>query len=50
VVQARDERFPLRQRLPDEVDNLGGVDQFAQTPLCEGPFGPNSMYCDTIVK
>jgi hypothetical protein len=43
-------RFHYGNDFPDEVDNLGGVDQFAQTPLCDGPFGPNSTYCDTIVK
>jgi hypothetical protein len=36
---------------PDEIINghLGGVDQFAQTMQCGGPFGPNSTYCDTPV-
>jgi hypothetical protein len=34
---------------PGEVNNLGGVDQFAQTLDCGGPFGPNSTYCDTVV-
>ncbi len=34
---------------PDEVDPLGGVDQFAQTLECGGPFGDNSTYCDTVV-
>jgi hypothetical protein len=34
---------------PDEVNHLRGVDQFAQTEECGGPFGPNSTYCDTPV-
>ncbi|HEY4349079.1 MAG TPA: hypothetical protein VGM80_16010 [Gaiellaceae bacterium] len=34
---------------PDEINNLHGVDQFAQTQECGGPFGDNSTYCDTIV-
>jgi hypothetical protein len=34
---------------PDDVNDLGGVDQFAQTLECGGPFGPNSTYCDTVV-
>jgi hypothetical protein len=34
---------------PDEVDDLGGVDQFAQTQECGGPFGPDTTYCDTPV-
>ncbi len=34
---------------PDDVNDLMGVDQFAQTLECGGPFGPNSTYCDTVV-
>ena len=34
---------------PNEINDLGGVDQFAQTLECDGPFGPNSTYCDTLV-
>ena len=34
---------------PNEINDLGGVDQFAQTLECGGPFGPNSTYCDTLV-
>ena len=34
---------------PDETSDLGGVDQFAQTQQCGGPFGPDSTYCDTRV-
>jgi hypothetical protein len=34
---------------PDEVNNLGGVDQFAQTLQCDGPFGADSTYCATVV-
>ena len=34
---------------PDETNDLGGVDQFAQTEECGGPFGPDSTYCDTPV-
>jgi hypothetical protein len=29
--------------------DLMGVDQFAQTLECDGPFGPKSTYCDTVV-
>ena len=36
-------------RDPDETNNLGGVDQFAQTEECGGPFGPNSTYCANVV-
>src|SRR5215471_4740168 len=34
---------------PDETNNLGGVDQFAQTQECGGPFGPDSTYCANVV-
>ncbi|MFL5860463.1 MAG: hypothetical protein ACJ780_06760 [Solirubrobacteraceae bacterium] len=34
---------------PNEVNDLGAVDQFAQTQECGGPFGPDSTYCDTPV-
>jgi hypothetical protein len=34
---------------PDKLNNLGGVDQFAQAPECGGPFGADSTYCDTPV-
>jgi hypothetical protein len=34
---------------PDETNDLGGVNQFAQTLQCGGPFGPDSTYCDTVV-
>jgi hypothetical protein len=27
---------------PDEINDLGSVDQFAQTEQCGGPFGPDS--------
>jgi hypothetical protein len=30
--------------------DYGKADQFATTPLCGGPFGPNSTYCVTIIK
>ena len=34
---------------PDDINNLKGIDQFAQTLDCGGPFGPDSTYCDTVV-
>jgi hypothetical protein len=27
----------------------GAATQFAATPLCGGPFGPNSTFCDTLL-
>jgi hypothetical protein len=35
---------------PDETDNFDGVGQFAQTEDCGGVMGPDTTYCDTIVK
>ncbi len=35
---------------PDTTKDFGQADQFAQTPLCGGPFGPDSTYCDTILR
>ncbi len=35
---------------PDTMKDFGQADQFAQTPLCGGPFGPDTTYCDTILK
>jgi hypothetical protein len=26
-----------------------GGSQYATTPLCGGPFGPDSTYCDTVL-
>jgi hypothetical protein len=34
---------------PNEVSNLGGVGQFAQTQDCPSGFGPDTAYCDTVV-
>jgi len=34
---------------PNELDDFGGVGQFAQTMKCGGPFGPDTTYCDKIV-
>ena len=30
--------------------NYGQANQFATTPQCGGPFGPDSTYCVTIIK
>ena len=35
---------------PGTVDDFGKADQFQQTAMCGGPFGPNSTYCSTIVQ
>jgi hypothetical protein len=35
---------------PDNVNDFGQANQFAQTLQCGGPFGQDSTYCDTILK
>jgi len=35
---------------PGTINDFGQADQYQQTPLCGGPFGANSTYCDTILK
>jgi hypothetical protein len=34
----------------DNLNDFGQADQFAQDTRCGGPFGPNSTYCDTILR
>jgi hypothetical protein len=34
----------------DNLNDFGQADQFAQDLRCGGPFGPNSTYCDTILR
>jgi hypothetical protein len=35
---------------PDTVNDYGKANQFPQTLQCGGPFGPDSTYCDNVVK
>lgn len=35
---------------PGTTNDFGSATQFAQTALCGGPFGPDSTYCDTMLK
>jgi hypothetical protein len=32
------------------VNDFGQANQFAQDLDCRRPFGPNSTYCDTILR
>ncbi len=34
---------------PDTIKDFGQADQFATAPLCGGPFGPDTTYCDTVI-
>jgi hypothetical protein len=35
---------------PDLLKDFGQAAQFSQSQLCDGPFGPDSKYCSTILK
>ena len=35
---------------PDNLNDFHQADQFAQELHCGGPFGPDSTYCDTVLK
>ena len=35
---------------PDNRKDFGQALQFTQTTECSGPFGPNTMYCSTVLK
>jgi hypothetical protein len=34
----------------DTLKDFGQADQFAQTPQCGGPFGPNTTYCANVLR
>jgi hypothetical protein len=34
---------------PDNLNDFGQASQFPQTPLCGGPFGPNTTYCANVL-
>ena len=33
----------------DSLKDFGQANQFAQSTLCGGPFGPDTTYCDTVI-
>jgi hypothetical protein len=35
---------------PDSIEDIGQASQFQTTTQCGGPFGPNSTFCDTVLK
>jgi hypothetical protein len=35
---------------PGTQFDYGQASQFATTPQCGGPFGPDSTYCDTVLS
>jgi hypothetical protein len=42
--------FHYGVHFPDTVNDYGKANQFARYLKCGGPFGPDSTYCDTILK
>ncbi len=42
--------FTYGANYPGTLFNYGDAAQFATTPLCGGPFGPDTTYCDTLLK
>jgi hypothetical protein len=48
--QVKSKAYTYGGDYPGTLNDFNGVLQFAQTLNCSGPFGPNSTYCDTILK
>ncbi len=46
---AADHSFRYGVDYPGTTFDFGKAAQFATTPQCGGPFGPDSTYCDTVV-
>jgi hypothetical protein len=45
-----DSAFTYGADYPGTQFDYGQASQFATTPQCGGPFGPNSTYCDTVLS
>jgi hypothetical protein len=45
-----DTAFTYGADYPGTQDDYGQASQFATTPQCSGPFGPDSTYCDTVLS
>ena len=44
-----DSAFSFGADYPGTKNDYGQADQFQQAPLCGGPFGPDSTFCDTVI-
>ena len=44
-----DGSFSYGVNYPSTVSDYGKANQFAQTTKCDGPFGPGSLYCATVI-
>ena len=45
-----DTAFTYGADYPGTKNDYGQASQFAATPQCGGPFGPDSTYCDTVLS
>jgi hypothetical protein len=45
-----DTAFTYVADYPGTKNDYGQASQFAATPQCGGPFGPDSTYCDTVLS
>jgi hypothetical protein len=45
-----DSAFTYGADYPGTQHDYGQAGQFATTPQCGGPFGPDSTYCDTVLS
>jgi len=45
-----DNAFTYGADYPGTKFDYGQATQFATTPLCGGPFGPDSTFCDTVLS
>jgi len=50
ALNGTDRAFTYGADYPGTSFDYGQASQFAQTLACGGPFGPDSTYCDTVLK
>lgn len=50
VFNGTDTAFTYGADYPGTQNDYGQASQFAATPQCGGPFGPDSTYCDTVLS
>ncbi len=50
AVNKADSAFTYGADYPGTQFDYGQAAQFATTPQCGGPFGPDSTFCDTVLK
>jgi len=50
ALNAADQAFTFGADYPGTKFDYNQAAQFATTPLCGGPFGPDSTFCDTVLS